>query len=63
MCIKSEFKEIILKLATNGQNDPGFLMTSKLSQGLSAPGLGLYICIEALKNMYNIRLQGSVFKT
>ena len=30
MCIKSEFKEIILKLATNGQSDLGFLLTSKL---------------------------------
>ena len=31
MCIKSEFKETILKLATNGQSDLGFLLTSKVS--------------------------------
>ena len=30
MCIKSEFKEIILKLATSGQSDLGFLLMSKL---------------------------------
>ena len=30
MCIKSEFKEIYLKLATNGQSDKGFLLTSKV---------------------------------
>ena len=30
-CIKSDFKEIVLKLATNGQNDKGFLLTSILS--------------------------------
>ena len=27
-CIKSDFKEIVLKLATNGQSDKGFLLTS-----------------------------------
>ena len=29
-CIKSEFKEIILKLVTNGPSDLGFLLSSKL---------------------------------
>ena len=28
MCLKSYFKEIVLKLATNGQSDKGFLLTS-----------------------------------
>ena len=49
MCIKSEFEEIILKLATNGQSDKGFLLTSTfVPKGLSAPALGLYTCIKAL---------------
>ena len=30
MCIKSDFKEICLKLATNGQSNKGFLLTSKV---------------------------------
>ena len=50
MCLKSYFKEIILKLATNGQSDKGFLLTSTfVHKGLSAPALGLYTCITALK--------------
>ena len=50
MCSKSYFKEIVLKLATNGQSDKGFLLTSKfVPKGLSAPTLGLYTCIKALK--------------
>ena len=56
-CIKSlkvflisYFKEIVLKLATNGQSDKGFLLTSTfVTKGLSAPALGLYTCIKALK--------------
>ena len=43
MCIKSELKEICLNLATNGQSDKVFLLTSKICpQGLSVPALGLY---------------------
>ena len=43
MCLKSYFKEIVLKLATNGQSDKGFLLTSTfVPKGLSAPALGLY---------------------
>ena len=42
MCLKSYFKEIVLKLATNGQSDKGFLLTSTfVPKGLSAPALGL----------------------
>ena len=42
--------EIVLKLATNGQSDQGFLLTSIfVPKGLSAPALGLYTCIKALK--------------
>ena len=48
-CIKSDFKDIILKLATIGQSDKGFLLTSKfVPKGLSAPALGLYTCIKTL---------------
>ena len=32
MCIKSDFEEIILKLATYGQRDKGFLLTSNLPE-------------------------------
>ena len=50
MCLKSYFKEIVLKLAANGQSDKGFLLTSTfVPKGLSAPALGLYTCIKALK--------------
>ena len=39
-CIKSDFKEIVLKLATNGQSDKGFLLTSTfVPKGLSAPAI------------------------
>ena len=49
-CLNSDFKEIVLKLATNGQSDKGFLLTSTFGpKGLSAPVLGLYTCIKALK--------------
>ena len=50
MCIKSDFKEIVLKLATNGQSDKGSLLTSTfVPKWLSAPALWLYTCIKALK--------------
>ena len=63
MCIKSEFKEIILKLAANGQSDLGFLLTSKLChQRAVCSWPGLYTCMKTLKNMYKIRLQSDFFK-
>ena len=41
-CIKSDFKEIFLKLATNIQSDKMFLLRSKFHpKGLSAPAPGL----------------------
>ena len=50
MCIKSEFKEIYLKLATNGRSDKGFLLTSKVCpQGFFCPCPGLYTCIKSFK--------------
>ena len=47
-CIKSDSKEIFLKLATNDQSDKVFLLTSKLCpKGLSAPAPGLYTRIKS----------------
>ena len=46
MCIKLEFKEICLKLATNGQSDKSFLFVPKQ---FSAVTSGLYTCIKSLK--------------
>ena len=49
-CLKSDFKEFVLKLATNWQSDKGFLLTSRCHpKGLFAPVLGLYTCMKALK--------------
>ena len=59
LCIKSDFKDIFLKLATNGQSDEALLLTSGFCpQRLSAPALGLYTCIKSLK-MCKIRVQES----
>ena len=50
MCIKLEFKEMFLKLATNGRSDKGFLLTSNVCpQGVFCPCPGAYICIKSLK--------------
>ena len=47
--IKSDFKAIYFKPATNGQSDKGFLLTSTfVPKEFSAPALGLYTCIKAL---------------
>ena len=43
MCIKSDFEEIILKLATYGQREKAFLLSSKLCpQWIVCPYPGLY---------------------
>ena len=43
ICIKSDFKEIFLKLIANDQSDKRFLLTSKFCPlGLSAPELQLF---------------------
>ena len=50
MRIKSEFKEIILKLATNGQSDLGFLLMSKLChQGVVCSWPGAIYMHENIK--------------
>ena len=47
---KKKRVEIVLKLATNGQGDKDFLLTSTfIPKGLFAPALGLYTCIKVLK--------------
>ena len=55
-CIKSDFKEIFLKLATNDRSDKMFLLTSKFCPlGLSAPDLQLYTFIKSWKDVYKVR--------
>ena len=51
MYIKSEFKEICLKLATNDRSDKGFLLTSKVCpQGVFCPYPGaIYMYKNHLK--------------
>ena len=64
MCIKSEFKEICLKLATNGRSDKGFLLTSKVCpQGVFCPCPGAIYMYKIIKNVYKIRLWRDHFET
>ena len=64
MCIKSEFKEICLKLATNGQSDKGFLLTSKVCpQGVFCPCPGAIYMYKIIKNVYKIRFRRDSFET
>ena len=58
MCLKSNL-EIVLKLATNGQSDKGFLLTSTfVPKGLSA----IYIH-KSIKIYTRTRCQVSVYRT
>ena len=55
-CIKSDFKEIFLKLVANDGSDKRFLLTSKFCPlGLSAPDLQLYTFIKSWKDVYKVR--------
>ena len=64
MCIKSEFKEICLKLATNGRSDKGFLLTSNVCpQGVFCPCPGAIYMYKIIKNVYKIRFQRDHFET
>ena len=64
ICIKSEFKEICLKLATNGGRDKGFLLTSKVCpQGGFCPCSGAIYMYKIIKNVYKIRIQRDLFET
>ena len=62
MCIKSDFEEIILKLATYGQREKAFLLSSKFCpEWIVCPCLGLYTYGETWKNIYKIGLQSNSF--
>ena len=55
-CIKSDFKETILKVVANDRSDKRFLLTSKFCLlGLSAPDLRLYTFIKSYKDVYEVR--------
>ena len=62
-CIKSDFKEIFFKLATNGRRDKMFLLTSKFRpQGVVSPcPRAIYMYKIMKKKMYKIRLQRNFF--
>ena len=63
MCIKSDFKEILLKLLRNGQSDKAFLSTSNfVPKGLSDHALGLYACIKSLKMCIKSDFKRDFFK-
>ena len=64
MCIKSEFKEICLKLATNGRSGKGFLLTSKVCpQDVFCPCPGAIYMYKIIKNVYKIRFRRDHFET
>ena len=50
MCIKSEFKEMFLKLSLNGRSDKAFLTSKFCPQGVVCLYLGLYTCEKTHKN-------------
>ena len=55
-CIKSDFKEIFLKLVANNGSDKKFLLTSKFCPlELTAPDLQLYTFIKSWKDVYKVR--------
>ena len=64
MCIKSEFKEICLKLATNGWSNKGFLLTSKVCpQGVLCPCSRAIYMYKIIKNVFKIRFRRDHFET
>ena len=63
-CIKSDFKDVVLKVATKEWNDKTFLWHQNfVSCWLSAPAPGLYTCIKSWKKLYKIRPQRDFFET
>ena len=55
-CVKSDFKEIFLKLVANDRSDKRFLLTSKFCPlVLSAPDMWLYMFIKSCKDVYKVR--------
>ena len=64
MCIKSELREISLKLATNGRSGKGFLLTSKVCpQGVFCPCPRAIYMYKIIKNVYKIRFRRDHFET
>ena len=62
-CIKSDFKEILLKLVTNDQSDKMFLLASKFRpQGGWQPLPRGYIHVKNHDKKHKIRLQRDFFK-
>ena len=56
MYIKSDFKAIFFKSATNGQSDKGLLLSSKVCpQGVVCPCPGAIYIYKIIKNVYKIR--------
>ena len=63
-CIKSGFEEIILKLATYGQREKAFLLSSKFCpQGVVCPCLGAICMYKSIKIYTKTRCQVSVYRT
>ena len=63
-CIKSDFKEIVLKLAANGQSDKGFLLTSTfIPNGVFCPCPGAIYMYKSIKIYTRTRCQVSVYRT
>ena len=64
-CIKSDFKEIFLKLATNDRSDKMFLLTSIFHpQGVVSACAGAIYMYKIMKNkLCKIRLQREFFET
>ena len=63
MCFKSYFKEIVLKLAINGQSDKGFLLTSAfVLKGVCYCSEAIYV-YKSIKIYTRTRYRVSVYKT
>ena len=63
-CIKSDFKEISLNLATNEWSDKTFLLTSKFFPlGAVCHCTRAIYMYKIMKKMYKIRLQRDFFET
>ena len=64
LCLKSYFKEIVLKLATNGQSDKGFLLTSTfVPKGFVYPCPGVIHMYKSIKIYTRTRCLVSVYRT
>ena len=64
MFLKSYFKEIVLQLATNGQSDKDFLLTSTfVPKGVVCPCPGAIYMYKSIKIYTRTRCQVSVYRT